>query len=104
VWLTSLIKTRTHCGKVIPLSEWRRKARERLVDGARHTEMLKLIGHLAHHGNDEEVIRELILAWNSEKCDPPLKDADVIVMVGNICSSERQKNAWLVNPEGVANG
>jgi hypothetical protein len=104
VWLVSLIKTRTHCGKVIPISEWRRKARERLVDGARHTEVLKLIGHLVSHGADEEVTRDLVLSFNCDKCDPPLPDADVLGMLTRICIADRQRNAWLLNPEGAANG
>jgi hypothetical protein len=94
-WLISLIRTRTHAGKTIPVQEWRRYAREIVQDGERHTVALKMIGRLVFAGLDEEFVREIILAWNDSRCDPPLSPTDVMSMVENVCSRERQKLDWL---------
>src|SRR5207342_3015332 len=63
-WLISMIKSRTYYSNVIPMPEWRRLCRERVQDGERHTVVLKLIGHFASLGVDEEVLRELMIGWN----------------------------------------
>ena len=76
------------------MAAWRKIAREHVVDGARHGTLLKLIGHLAGHGNDEEITRELLLSWNRDKCEPPLADTEVITMVANIYERESNKNNW----------
>jgi hypothetical protein len=70
-------------------------AREVVRDGERHTVMLRLIGRLANLGADEEVLRELFLGWNEARCEPPLSTTDVVNMVENVCSRERQKLDWL---------
>ena len=36
-----------------------------------------LSGHLLWHGGDPEVVIELLLCWNRERCRPPLADEEV---------------------------
>jgi hypothetical protein len=95
-WLLSVIRSRTHCGRPTPVEEWRRIARERVADGERHSTFLKLAGHLiANPMLDPIAARELLLAWNEVRFDPPLSEKDCLGMIENLCEREIAKHQWL---------
>jgi len=95
-WLLTIIKNRTHCGRARSIQEWRSIARMRVVDGERHKIFLTFAGHLiANPLLDPEIARELLLAWNEVRCDPPLGERDVMQMIEDLCERELAKAKWL---------
>jgi hypothetical protein len=66
------------------LSDWRHLVKEGVPEGERNSTIASLTGHLLWHGVDPEVTLELMLAWNRMRCRPPLDDAEVAQVVGNI--------------------
>jgi hypothetical protein len=67
-----------------PLSHWRDLVRGGVKEGERNNTIASLSGHLLWHDVDPEVVRELLLCWNSERCDPPLDDEEVTQVVASI--------------------
>lgn len=67
-----------------PLSHWRRLLAEGVPEGNRNSTIASLSGHLLWHGVDTEVVTELLLCWNRERCRPPMSDAEVVRTVQNI--------------------
>ncbi len=66
------------------LSDWRRLVHEGVPEGQRNSSIASLAGHLLWHQVDQEVVLELLLAWNRMRCRPPLEDAEVAQVVSNI--------------------
>jgi hypothetical protein len=95
-WLLSVIKNRTHCGRSRSIQEWRSIAKERVTDGARHKTFLQFAGLLiANPLLDPYIARELLLAWNEVRCDPPLGTQDCLTMIENLAERELAKDKWL---------
>lgn len=67
-----------------PLRHWRTLVREGVAEGERNTNLASLVGHLLWHGVDREVVLELMLAWNRDRCRPPLPDEEVTRVVESI--------------------
>ncbi len=67
-----------------PLSYWRRLLAEGVPEGARNSTIASLSGHLLWHGVDPDVVTELLLCWNRERCRPPLSDGEVVRTVQSI--------------------
>lgn len=65
-------------------SDWRRIAREGVAEGERNTTAASLAGHLLFKGVDPGLVRELLLAWNEARCQPPLPRAEILAVVRNI--------------------
>jgi hypothetical protein len=63
------------------VGDWRKRA---YPEGQRNSTIASLTGHLLWHGVDETVALELMLAWNRERCRPPVDDAEVAQVVRNI--------------------
>jgi hypothetical protein len=94
--LLTIIKSRTHCGRPRSVQEWRSIAATRVLDGERHTIFLKLAGHLiANPLLDPQVARDLLLAWNEVRCDPPPGAKDCLTMIENLAERELAKQRWL---------
>jgi hypothetical protein len=66
------------------LADWRQLVREGVPEGQRNSTIASLAGHLLWHQVDEEVVLELLLAWNRMRCRPPLDDAEVAQVVASI--------------------
>jgi hypothetical protein len=74
-----------------PLAHWRALVREGVVEGERNSTVASLAGHLLWHGVDAQVAVDLLLAWNSVRCHPPLADEEVARTVESIARlHERQ--------------
>jgi hypothetical protein len=67
-----------------PLSHWRSLVHDGVAEGARNDTIASLCGHLLWHGVDPEIAQDILLAWNSTHCRPPLDDAEVAGVVANI--------------------
>ena len=66
------------------LADWRQLVREGVAEGERNTIIASLTGHLLWHGVDAGVALELMLAWNRQRCRPPLDDDEVARVVASI--------------------
>lgn len=62
-----------------------------MPEGQRNSTIASLTGHLLWHGVDAAVVLELLLAWNRLRCRPPLDDAEVVEVVGNILRLHQQE-------------
>lgn len=67
-----------------PRSHWRELVRGGVKEGERNNTIASLSGHLLWHGVDPEVVVELLLCWNRERCNPPLDDSEVAHVVASI--------------------
>jgi len=67
-----------------PLGHWRDLARQGVAEGTRNSTVASFAGHLFWHNVDQEVVTELLLCWNRERCRPPLPDEEVIRTVESI--------------------
>lgn len=76
-----------------PLAHWRALAREGVKEGRRNSTIASFTGHLLWHGVDPDVVTELMLAWNAQRCDPPLGDEEVAETVRSIERTHRRQAA-----------
>jgi hypothetical protein len=67
---------------------WVRIAAEGVDEGARNTTLASLTGHLLRHNVDVEVVAELVLAWNSTRCRPPLSERECLRTIESIAKSD----------------
>jgi hypothetical protein len=90
LWLAALIEGEgPHLGH--SLSHWRALVREGVDEGARNATIASLTGHLLKRQVDEEVVMELMLAWNRQRCRPPLDDDEVIRTVDSIARTHARQ-------------
>lgn len=75
-----------------PREHWRQLAREGVHAGMRNSTIASFAGHLLWHGVDVEVVRDLLLAWNRCRCDPPLPDDEVVRTVASILRRHEHEN------------
>ena len=94
-WLVNMIRTQSYCGRPKSLQDWRQMVVTRVEDGVRHDTLNRLIGLLVSHGLDLIVVRDLMIAWNRQMCDPPLSDKDVTGAAMRIGERELQKHRWI---------
>ena len=93
-WLNTIIRNRTQHGCVVSLDEWRRRVREPVREGERHTRFLQVAGHLiANPLLDPIVARDLLLSWNRQNFDPPLSERDAMQMM-RTSPSASMKHQW----------
>jgi len=81
-WLRELLRHRR--GRGHSLEHWRILAARGVEEGERNNAIASLAGHLLWHGVDADVVMELLLAWNRERCRPPLADEEVARTVASI--------------------
>jgi len=75
------------------LKHWRRVVREGVAEGQRNSVLASLTGHLLWHGVDPEIAQDLMLAWNRERCRPPLDDEEVVRVVQSIARMHAARSA-----------
>lgn len=91
IWLHYLLDDQR--GRGHPASCWRSIAREGVPEGARNNTIASFTGHLLFHGVDLDVVRELMLAWNRDRCRPPLDDEEVIRVVESIATLHQRQSS-----------
>jgi hypothetical protein len=83
VWLRAWLRDEPgHAGH--PAAHWRELAQGGVREGMRNDTIASFTGHLLWRGVDPVVVRELMLAWNRLRCDPPLRDDEVARTVESI--------------------
>lgn len=82
-WLARLTQAGP-VGRGHPLAYWRALVKDGVAEGARNTTIASFAGHLLWHGVDAEVVLELMLCWNRQRCRPPLEDGEVARVVASI--------------------
>jgi hypothetical protein len=65
-------------------AHWRTLVRDGVQEGERNNAIASFAGHLLWHGVDPQVAGELLLAWNRQRCRPPLSDDEVARVVESI--------------------
>lgn len=93
LWLATLIEGEGSPRLGHPASHWRALLREGVGEGARNATIASLTGHLLARQVDEEVVMELMLAWNRLRCRPPLDDDEVIRTVDSITRTHFRQQA-----------
>ena len=72
-------------------SAWRDLVAKGVSEGGRNTAVSRLTGHLLRRWVDAQVVHELVQAWNSARCQPPLSPEEVTKIVGSIARKELQR-------------
>lgn len=81
-WLDDLLRGRRSPGH--SRRYWRELTAKGVGEGERNNTIASLAGHLLWHGVDPYVALELLLAWNRDRCRPPLPDDEVARTVASI--------------------
>ncbi len=84
-----------------PLAHWRALARAGVEQGRRNSTIASFTGHLLWHGVDPDVVIELMLAWNAQRCEPPLGDGEVVETVRSIERTHRRQAAAVKPGKGT---
>jgi hypothetical protein len=74
-----------------PLDHWRKLVREGVAEGSRNSAIASLAGHLLWHGVDSTLVVDLLLAWNAQRCRPPLPDDEAARVVESIVRTHRRQ-------------
>lgn len=67
---------------------WRDLVRNGAPEGKRNNSIARLTGHLLRNRIDPWVAAELLLAWNTHRCKPPLSESEVMATLCSIASKE----------------
>lgn len=82
-WLAAMVRQRNPA-RGHSRQYWRVLTARGVKQGERNNTIASLAGHLLWHGVDPFVVLELLLAWNRERCRPPLSDREVTRAVASI--------------------
>lgn len=82
-WLRAIVGGSAH-HPGHPPSHWRALVRRGVEEGARNASLASLAGHLLWRQVDPDVVLELLLSWNRQRCRPPLADEEVAATVASI--------------------
>jgi hypothetical protein len=91
-WLLELIIGGRQPGRGYPLRHWRELLRQGVAEGERNNTIASLTGHLLWHEVDPEIILDLLLCWNAQRCRPPLADDEVARTVENIVHTHERRS------------
>jgi hypothetical protein len=94
-WLLKEIQTPKKTGnggKARQINEWRKLAAAQIESGCRNDTLARLAGLLLSNPfNDIGVVHELLQAWNTAHCMPPLSEREVEHVVASIAERESRK-------------
>jgi hypothetical protein len=76
-----------------PLRHWRDVVATGVTEGERNTTIASLAGYLFWHGLDPQVVLDLLLCWNAERCRPPLPEDEVARTVVSIARLHAQETS-----------
>ena len=92
-------------GKGKPLEHWHKTLLEPIPQGCRNTTLLSIAGKLLFHDVNLILARDLLLAVNIARCDPPLSvdEVDSVIVSCAKDTSEARPMTCLTNPRyGIA--
>jgi hypothetical protein len=72
---------------------WRRLVAEGVGEGSRNKAVARLAGLLLRRYVDPFVALDLIRCWNTQRCRPPLEDAELVRTVNSIARIEFERRA-----------
>lgn len=88
-WLIQKVTAPTNgASAATPPSVWRELVHDGVGEGARDCTVTRLAGYLMCRLVDPIVTLELLQAWNSARCSPPLPEASVARIVNSIAGRE----------------
>jgi hypothetical protein len=70
---------------------WCTLIRNGVSDGMRNTAVIRLAGHLLRRHVNPLVTLELLLAWNTARCRPPLEETEVTGIVDRVAALEMKR-------------
>jgi hypothetical protein len=70
---------------------WLKLALNGVDEGARNVKLASFAGHLLRRRVDPDVVLQLMLCWNRQRCRPPLDDNTIARTVENICRREAER-------------
>jgi Bifunctional DNA primase/polymerase, N-terminal/Primase C terminal 1 (PriCT-1) len=86
-WLLNALQQ--PCTKIAsPSADWRELVRNGVTEGKRNAAAARLAGHLLRRYVDPHVTLELLMAWNSVRCAPPLAPPEIKTIVNSIAKRE----------------
>jgi len=92
-WLLKCVTTTRIAARAKQAAEWRSLTRDGAANGERNSSIAKLSGLLLGKRIDPHVCLELMLAFNTTRCQPPLTDDEVAMTVASIARREFQGRA-----------
>ena len=72
---------------------WRNLAAAPVSEGARNETIARFAGHLLRHFVDPYVALQLLLAWNTAHCRPPLDAKEITRTVNSIAGKEFRRRS-----------
>lgn len=90
-WLLNATQGDDRAGKAVPPETWLQMLRFGIGEGARNTNLTRLVGYLLAHDLHPRVVADVARLVNSSKCEPPLPDRDVDRIVESIVRCELRK-------------
>jgi hypothetical protein len=88
-WLIDLV---TDPATVMQSADWCDLIAAGVAKGSRDNTCARLAGYLINQRVDALVVLEIMFAWNTARCRPPLPDKDIERIVGSICTAELRKH------------
>lgn len=89
-WIGEAVQER-RAGHARSPEAWRRITTEGVCHGQRNDTVASLAGHVLRRGVDPFVVLELLLAWNTARCHPPLTEAEVTRTVDSVAGCELRR-------------
>lgn len=90
-WLLELLQPVGGQGMSRTTEGWRHLVAEGVEEGKRNTTIASLAGHLLRHYIDPYVTLDLLLAWNRQRCRPPLPDEEVVTTINSVAKLEAMR-------------
>jgi hypothetical protein len=78
-------------GAAMSAGSWQQLAAATVGEGSRNDTVARLAGHLLRRWVDPQVVLELLLAWNTVRCIPPLAPEEITRTVNSICGAELRR-------------
>ena len=70
---------------------WASLIRDGVAEGSRNASAASLAGHLFRHFVDGPVVVELMRAWNTASCRPPLDDDELLRTIDSVAGAELRR-------------
>ena len=91
-WLLARIAEPEGSGKQpAPASEWRALMADGVSEGQRNAVLARITGYLLRHHIDPVFAAGLVQSFNTTRCDPPLTEKEVSLIVDSICKRELKR-------------
>jgi hypothetical protein len=90
-WLLRLIVAPKTNGLNGHASDWAKVLADGADEGKRDVTVTSIAGHLLRCRVSPHVVLELLCAWNTTQCRPPLPNEDITRIVNSICAKELRR-------------